>query len=405
MSLRYLFLDMNSYFAAVEQQIRPELRQRPVAVVPVLAETTCCIAASYEAKRFGIRTGTPVHAARRLCPGLHVVEANPHLYITMHKRLIRSVETCLPVQAVRSIDELVCQLTGDKQQPDVAVRLAGQVKAAIRRDLGEYLRCSIGLAPNQFLAKVAADMHKPDGLTLLRLQDLPDRLYALPLRDLPGVGPRMERRLRQSGIAEVRQLCQLSAQQLTRIWGSRQLGKVWWHQLRGDDLPEAPTRRHTVGHSHVLPPEQRNDADARAVLLRLVEKAAARLRYIQYCADTISVLIGFLQAPAWQGRMTLSSCQDTLTLIRAACLLWQRKPSGVPLHVGVVLSDLTASRNVARPLFEEDGRLLALSRVMDQVNQRYGAHAVYLAGMHSARGHAPTRIAFTQIPDLRLADA
>jgi DNA polymerase-4 len=221
MPLRYLYIDMNAFFASVEQQMRPELRGQPVAVVPVLAETTCCIAASYEAKSYGIRTGTKVYEARRLCPGLHVVEARPRFYVMIHQRLVRVVESCLPVAAVCSIDELVCRLIGDEQQPDRARHCAERIKAAIRRDLGPYLRCSIGLGPNRLLAKVATDMQKPDGVKVIHSSELPVCLYALRLTDFPGIGPRREQRLKRWGITTVAHLCRLSAAELAAIWNSR----------------------------------------------------------------------------------------------------------------------------------------------------------------------------------------
>ncbi|MFN0197965.1 MAG: hypothetical protein ACKVT0_14565 [Planctomycetaceae bacterium] len=190
MPLRYLFLDMNSYFASVEQQFRPELRHQPVAVIPMKAETTCCIAASYEAKRFGVKTGTAVHEARKLCPQIRLVEARPALYVEVHHRIIEAVERCLPILQVRSIDEAVCRLMGAEREPDRAQQLARDIKAVMRRELGEYLRCSIGLAPNVILSKVAADLHKPDGLSVISSEELPQQLYPLVLRDLPGVGCR-----------------------------------------------------------------------------------------------------------------------------------------------------------------------------------------------------------------------
>lgn len=400
MPLRYLFLDMNSYFASVEQQYRPELRNRPVAVVPVLADTTCCIAASYEAKAFGVRTGTQVGMARRLCPELRIVRADPRLYVSVHHRLVHSVESCLPIHAVRSIDELVCRLRGNDQKPNLAIELAGQVKAAVRRDLGEYLRCSIGLAPNQLLAKVAADIQKPDGLTLLHSEDLPHALFSLQLRDFPGIGPRMERRLHRSGITTVEQLYRLSALQLAGIWGSRWLGEVWWHQLRGDEVPETPTRRRTMGHSHVLPPALRRDDAAHAVLLRMVEKVGVRLRRIDYCAGSILIAVKFQQASTWEARVGLSACQDTMTMIRAANRLWKQKPDGTPFWVGVVLGDLAQRQSVTPSLFPEERDLLSLSKAMDEINFECGENSVYFGGTHGARKNAPTRIAFNHIPEI-----
>ncbi len=106
--LNWLFVDMNSYFASVEQDTRPELRGRPVAIVPMMADTTCCLAASYEAKAFGVKTGISVADAKQLCPGLVLVEARHELYVQYHHRIIEAVESCLPVTAVLSVDEMAC---------------------------------------------------------------------------------------------------------------------------------------------------------------------------------------------------------------------------------------------------------------------------------------------------------
>jgi DNA polymerase-4 len=405
MSVNYLYVDMNSYFASVEQQLRPELRNRPIAVVPVRAETTCCIATSYEAKRHGVKTGTAVHEARRLCPGIVLVEARPHEYIRMHQRIQQTVDSCVPVQAVLSIDEMVCRLAGIDKSVEGAVRLAQRIKAALRSEVGPHLRCSIGLGPNRMLAKVAADMQKPDGLTAIRAADLPGRLHELVLRDFPGVGPRMEQRLLGWGVTTVKRLCELSAAELARIWESKLLGQFWWHRLRGDDLPEPPTQRRTVSHSRVLPPEWRDDRHAGQILLRLTEKAAARLRHLGCWTSSIRIWSQDLGAKAWQEHRRLSLCQDTSTLLSIAGQTWGNKPAGRPLKIGVVLSDLIASGNVTPPLWETDRKLTALSHAMDRVNQQHGSHALYFATLHNVLDEAPTRIAFTNVPDLDLADA
>ena len=164
---KWLFVDMNAYFASVEQQVCPELRGRPTAVVPVMADSTCCIAVSYEAKKCGIKTGTKVLAARRLCPDLQLVESRPALYVKYHKEIIEAVNTVLPVEQVHSIDEMSCKLIGRERNPDYAVLLAKDIKQAIKERVGKYLLCSIGIAPNRFLSKVASNMEKPNGMTLI----------------------------------------------------------------------------------------------------------------------------------------------------------------------------------------------------------------------------------------------
>src|SRR3974390_1594305 len=180
--LNWLFVDLNSYFASVEQQVRPELRGRPVGVVPMMADTTVCIAASYEAKAFGVRTGTVVADARRLCPGILLVEGRHELYTEYHHRVVEAVESCLPVTAVCSIDEMACRLMGRERPLLAAMELGRKVKARIRARVGERLRSSVGLATNRYLAKVASDMEKPDGLMALPLDLLPEALQSLNVR-------------------------------------------------------------------------------------------------------------------------------------------------------------------------------------------------------------------------------
>lgn len=399
--MRVLFMDMNAYFASVEQQVRPELRGKPVGIVAVNTDSTCCIAASYEAKKFGIKTGTIVGKARRMCPALRIVEARPALYVRYHHAIIAAVETCLHVDAVHSIDEMSCRLMGQEKQPERAAELARTVKVALRSRVGEYLRCSIGLAPNRFLAKVAADMQKPDGLTVINSEDLPARLYRLKLDDFPGIGPRMLRRLNSYGVHSVEQLCALSEKEMKEIWHSV-VGQVWWQWLRGEDPPEAPTHRRTVGHSHVLPPDLRNDPAARAVLVRMIHKAAARLRRLRYWARQMSVQVDFMNDEWWQDGAKLGLCQDTLTMLEAFAEMWQRKPAGKPLKVGVTLFDLVSDESAAMPLFAAEQNRVHLAQTMDQLNERFGPHTVYFGSMYGAQNTAPMRISFTSIPDLDL---
>ena len=408
MTLRYLFVDMNSYFASVEQQSRPELRGRPVAVLPVVADTTCCIAASYEAKRHGVKTGTLVRDARRMCPGLICVEARPELYIRTHHQILAAIDTATPIQAVLSIDEVVCRLSGKECEPAGAVRLGEQIKAAIYSRVGAHLRCSVGIAPNHTLAKLASDMQKPDGLTVIQTHELPQRLHGLTLRDFPGIGSRMEARLRRAGVQTVEQLCQLPKSDLARIWQSPLLGGMWWERLRGGDVVEPPTHRHSVGHSHVLPPEARQDRPARAVVMRLVHRAAARLRHLGYHAQLLTMNVGFQGAAhGWAGAKKVLPTDDTLAFLQAARDLWEDKPRVPPgiLKVGITLCDLVPRAQSPLFLYEADRKRSELAHAMDEINRRLGNNAVYFGGMHEAKGQAPLRIAFTRIPELDIPDA
>jgi len=211
MTLRSLLVDFNSYFASVEQQVEPRLRGKPLGVVPMMADTTVCIAASIEAKKFGVKTGTKVGDAKKMCPGIEFVVARHELYIDFHHRAVAVVDSFAPVRAVLSIDEMDCELTGRWREPERAMKIARDVKAGLSSRIGECLRTSIGIGPNTFIAKTASDMVKPDGLVMIQKSELPDRLFELPVRALSGVGKQMEKRLAQFKIHTVRDLAARSA--------------------------------------------------------------------------------------------------------------------------------------------------------------------------------------------------
>jgi len=419
--LNWLFLDLNSYFASVEQELRPELRGKPVAVVPLMADTTCCIAASYEAKAFGVRTGTQVGEAKRMCPGLRLVEARHEEYVQYHHRIIEAVERCIPVSAVMSIDEMACRLIGRERPLLAALELARQVKASIREHAGATLRCSVGLATNRYLAKVASDMEKPDGLVALTSDIQEAALLQLTPRDLPSIGARMEKRLQKAGIHTMKQLLSLDREQMHAAWGGAP-GEKLWYWLRGEDFNDAELEHQkSVGHSHVLPPELRTPEGCYAVAHKLLHKAAMRLRTARLWTTHVSLAIRYavprataasqhnsgIPQSAWSQGLAVIECQDNQTLVEALKKLWAARPTGAnfekPFYVGVGLGGLVPDHLHTLSLFaslDAESRRTRLSGVMDSVNRKYGTDTLCAASMLLAKAAAPTRIAFTSIPDL-----
>ena len=420
-SLNWLFVDLNSYFASCEQEARPELRGRPVGVVPMMADTTCCIAASYEAKAFGVRTGTIVADAKRLCPDIVLVEARHEIYTDYHHRVVEAVESCVPVTAVCSIDEMACRLIGRERPLLAAIDLGMRVKQTIRERVGPMLRSSVGLATNRYLAKIASDMEKPDGLVALPLDLLPEALHQLTLRDLPGIGARTEKRLNEKGLHTMDQLLALNCEESGEIWGSV-WGQRLWHWLRGEDFEMAELEHQkSISHSHVLAPEMRTPEKAWAVAHKLLHKAAMRLRSQGLWASNIGLAIGFavprgentpvsrfgVPARGWRSEIKLHECQDNQTLIAALRRLWDSQPSGAqyqhPYFIGVQLNNLIPDRLHTLALFdglEEEQTRTRLLATMDQINDKYGMSTLAPAAMLNAYKAAPTRIAFNSIPDL-----
>ncbi|MDQ5979680.1 MAG: polymerase [Verrucomicrobiota bacterium] len=404
MPLRYLTIDFNSFFASVEQQERPELRGKPLGIVPVMAETTGCIAVSLEAKAAGLTRNARVADARRICPGLVIVEARPELYISYHRRLVQVIAAHVAETEVQSIDEVTAKLHGFLSRPQ-AEKLAKQIKADITREVGARLRSSIGIAPTWLMAKVASDMQKPDGLVILEDADIPEKILHLKPGDIAGIGPNIQRRLEEHGITTMAQLFAANAHVLRGVWGGVR-GEQMWRLLHGEDLPYFEHEGgKTIGHGHVLPPAKRNPADALAVLHRLLQKAAMRLRHSQLFASALSVSVDYLDDARWSDEIRLSETQDTLRLTHALNDLWAKRPAKFarlkPLRVGIHLTGLIDLKLHTPDLFEGQkektrGKLFA---AVDHLNKVLGKNTVYLGGAHGATKDAPMRIAFTRIPE------
>ena len=393
-------------------------------MVPTKADTTSCIAASYEAKALGIKTGTQVGKAKEMCPGIVLIEGNHAEYADYSARIAKAVELACPVSHTPSIDEMVCQLIGREQEPPRARKIALEIKQSIYSKVGEALRCSIGMAPNRYLAKIASDMQKPDGLIGLLPSQLPRAIAHLELRDLPGVGARTEVRLNAKGITTMEQLLALDRTGMHKLWDS-----VWgdrlYHWLRGaesgdDGAPVPADIQKSLGHSHVLGPEHRSQEGAWAVAHKLLHKASMRLRMEHFYTGSLAVTIRFalnkeqaartkskqhfsgLRHSGWAMEARFRDCQDTLTLLEVLRGILAQRPQGAdfqkPFFVGLTLRNLIPESEYQAELFADEGNRAGLSATMDKLNLKYGHTTLHFAGMLPARESAPTRIAFTQIP-------
>ena len=405
MSLNSLLVDFNSYFASCEQQDRPELRGRPVGVVPMLADSTCLIAASGEAKKFGVKTLTNVGEAKKRIPDIVLVVARHELYIDFHHRAVKAVDEIAPVREVLSIDEMVCDLPSGYKSVERATELAHEIKRNMAKRVGEYLTVSIGIAPNTFLAKLASDMQKPNGLIILQEHDVPEKILHLPLRALHGIGESMEIRLNKQGINTIAKLYAQTPEQLRSVWGGVG-GERFYARLRGEEVKDISHGMASISHSHVLAPVLRNQDDAYAVMNRLTQKAAMRLRKALHFTARMAIKVKFLNGPSWENETRFLETQDTLDLLHALNALWVKYPkkkSLTPLQVGVVFLDLSAEDAQSARLFddlEQTGDKKKLNAAIDDLNLRFGKKAAYFGGAHRALDHGKIAIAFNHIPDV-----
>lgn len=392
--LRSLFLDLNSYFASVEQNEDPQLRNKPIAVVPMDADSTCVIAASYQAKAHGIKTGTLVGEAKRLCPDLTIVPATPALYTHYHRRVLEVVETVLPVERVCSIDEMRFALLGKEREASEAKLIARKMKQALFEGVGPCMTCSIGVAPNSFLAKLATDMQKPDGLIVIEAMDIPACFEKLKLTDFAGINKRMQARLNGAGIFTPMEMVARSQTELRAAFGSV-IGAKWWYLLRGFILSDDEEPRKSLSHSHILPPELRNDQGCKEVILRLLQKASARLRSNSLWASHVGFFVKGM-ARSWKADVSLPPSQDTITFNDAFLDIWSTRNFERPLGVGICFTGLCTGEQVTPSLFDDTGDRAKLNSAVDTVNQKFGKNTVYLAGMEHAKDSADEKIAFNK---------
>ena len=410
--IKWLFLDLNSYFASVEQQEYPDLRGEPVAVVPAMTDSTCAIAASYAAKAYGIKTGTKIWEAKKMCPRLRIVPARHDIYVDYHHRILDEIARHIPITKTWSIDEVSCRLPPKYRDIDAARDLAFRIKEGIRKNVGDAITCSIGLAPNSFLAKVASDMQKPDGLTILPSENLPGRLFDLKLDDFPGIGANMLRRLNNAGIYKTENLWNISPKHARKIWGSV-AGERFWYNLRGFDVPDLEEgQKRMVGHSRVLDPQLRAPEPARLIARRLVMKAAQRMRRLNLHATTFRLGVRTVDNRKWAAEIRTQAADDTAAFLSLLSVLWNGMIRDIgPTHfrkLSISMQGLREPAQITPDLFDtrnaetvkRHNNLARLSLTMDRLNQRFGANTVSLGTTPATQsGYVGTKIAFSRIPD------
>lgn len=387
-----LFLDMNAYFASVEQQVQPTLRGKPVGIAPYTGGTGCVIARSYEAKEWGVATGDSVASAKKKCPKIQIIEARPALYQLYHKEILKVLAKNAPAVTALSIDEFIIRLSGRDQTRSGSLKLAENIKKDLK-SIADFMTASIGIGPNYFLAKVAGESKKPDGLVVIELKNLDSFYRSLKLRDIPGINHRMERQLAMRKIYSAHDFYSKNLLDMSHLL--KFPGKVWYYRLRGFAVDDFVIKNKTVGHSHVLAPELRTRERAISVLEKLASKVAYRLRREKLWAQSIAITISFLQGGGFSKYKHCQIFNDTATIIREIrnllkdCRDWRD-----PLYLSVCTFNLVHTANKQISILPEIEKSRQLSEALDKINDEYGATTIYHASATYGRDAAPDRIPF-----------
>ena len=403
-NVNYLFLDMNSYFASVAQQEEPHLRGRPVGIVTTDKRGACCIAASYEAKAFGIGVGTRREEAKELCPGIQFREAKHDLYVDYHHQIIEAIEHVHPIEKAHSVDEFAIRLVGIARELKTAKQIGEEMRHSIAQYVGVAMRCSIGLGSSKLLAKMAGEMKKPDGMEWLTPAVMPQKLAQFKLGDLPGIGKRMEKRLISAGITNIKQLYELQPKHARKLWNGV-TGERFILALQGHDIPDPETTPHSLGHGQILTTGNRNQEGARLVARRLLIKAATRLRRGEFFANHL-YLSGKCEINKRRSRsISMQATQDSFQLLNLFAKSWPQLELEKPMSVGIMLGGLTHESQHTADLFEDrisSGKTNTreqLCSAVDALNQKFGQDTIiYGEKPKTITKYSGAKIAFGRIP-------
>ncbi len=402
-----LYIDFDAFFAHVEKQLDPASRPYPMGVTSLASENATLITCCYIAKAAGVTRGMRVFEARELCPDIIIKPARHDVYVDYHNRILKEVGQHVPITKVWSVDEVECTLIG--QERHSAKALAERIRAGLERSIGACITPSIGLGPNQFLAKVAAEMNKPSGLTVLHPSHLPGPLLELSLRDLPGISKGMETRLNRAGITSVNGLWNTSAKQARALWGNVE-GERMWAQLRGYAVARPGTTRRMFGHSRILSGDWQHPDKALECLRLLTVKAAYRMRREGYTAG--SMFISFKTDHGRINRQTsFAACADDRNVavhmgrLYSEGLLYAGHPPRIR-SVSVMLFDIIKAGERTGDMFHDtkanpvNHKWCHLTKMMDGLNEKHGACVVHLGPRAKIPGgYAGAKIAFGRVPD------
>lgn len=372
-----LHIDMNAFFASVEQQANPALRGRPIAVIGS-GGRTIITTASYEARAFGVKTGMTVWEGRRACPELILVVGDNRKYTHASKEIVKILRDYTPLVEVFSIDEAFLDVTGSLGLFGSAERISYLIKSRIRHNLG--LTCSIGIAPNKLLAKLASEMKKPDGLTVIRPEEVARVMERTPINDVCGIGRKTERQLNLLGIRTCGDLGRFPVTVLKKRFGV--VGeRLHLMGLGIDDAPVVPDEEadevKSVGHSTTLDRDITERRDILRYLLQLSEMVGRRARRYGVQGKTVTLTVRYADFTTFSrqesqgGYINLSD-----DIYRAAVAILDSIELVQPVRLlGVRISSLR-HQGEQLPLFEGERKKALATCVMDNVNNRYGDFTV-----------------------------
>ncbi|MGB9613723.1 MAG: DNA polymerase IV, partial [Candidatus Margulisiibacteriota bacterium] len=395
-----LHLDLNSFFASVEQATNPALRGRPIVVGGGIEKSSVVAAASYEAKAYGIKNGMPTWEAKKLCPHLTIVIGDMTKYLHTSKEITKMLTRYTDLVEVFSIDEAFLDVTKTKERFGGEIAIAKEIKGWIREKFN--LTCNIGIGPNKLLAKLAGELKKPDALIILRRKDIPSKIENIEVSKLCGIGQKLEQYLAQMEIKTFGDLHRCPREKLVKRFGPA-TGEHLWCMGQGIDNSAVLPYYHEIdaksmGHSYTLPKFTTDMDEVKSYLLRLSEQVGRRLRKENYRGNVVRVSLGFGNFQFWSKQKKIENyTNDGYQIYKVGERLIEEKrktADGRPRQhcnsnhstnnairfVGVSVFGLIHNLDQTSLLPEEESNKKILS-ALDKINDRYGEFTIQRAAI------------------------
>ncbi len=379
---RVLFVDMNSFFATCEQQVNYYLRGRPVGVCVYTGKYGCIIAASVEAKRRGVKTGMRLNEAILICPDLVPVETHPSLYREYHVKIMNVLRKYAQDVFPKSIDEAIVNLNKYKLMYKDPVQVALNIKADIKSEVGDWLTCSIGIAPNSFLAKLASNLKKPDGLSIINTENIDQVLSKLSLQDLPGIARNHARRLEQAGITTPLKMRHTSPQVLREIFKSVE-GYYWHYRLNFKELDINSHAYKSMQAQRQISKEQRSTLETvEQVFMTLCMRLEQRMVKHAVYTRTIGFSVRYGEHARWDDFFSIGQpIQDgivLMNLIKERIRQFEIKNRTKPVlntdirSIGITITNFLKQEEVHPNLFEDTSKGDTLRKTVYEIKNKFG---------------------------------
>lgn len=378
-----MHIDLNSAFATTEQQAHPHLRGLPMGVTNRLSKECCVIAASYEAKKLGIKVGMRRTEAVGICPNFIMLETDAPKYHKVYEKLVTIMRDYSPNIKMKSIDEGIIDFHG--MEPVLKGRtledIGYEIKQRVKDEIGDWMKINIGIGTNRFLAKQAASWHKPDGLDVIDHRNLKDYYSQIELMDISGIAERNQARLNAHYITTPLQFFGAKEYMLKKQVFRSINGTYWYRRLRGYEIDDNDTKLGMVGRQWVVRDPSSDPEYLRSCLSFLCETTGMKLRYKNVEARGICVWATLRSGEYWKGkRMYKTTYYTNQEIFRRAMEQFNNLPKGAIVQsIGIYCYMLTPSARSQLSMFEDVIREDWLTKSMDEINDFYGAFTVHTA--------------------------